>query len=126
MLRHPEAPCLYQRGRDLPPHRHIARALEKSKSAWQILPQEPRARAHQRGIEERSRIESSKSIRCTPPTRPWELPELPYSFTFLNRSALLITDTELKLMAAAAKIGLRRIPKNGYSTPAATGTPIAL
>jgi len=36
-----------------------------------------------------------------------------YSFTFLRRSALVITETELKLMAAAAKMGLSRIPKNG-------------
>ena len=30
-----------------------------------------------------------------------------------NRRALVITDTELKLMAAAAIIGERRMPKNG-------------
>jgi hypothetical protein len=30
-----------------------------------------------------------------------------------RRSALPITDTELKLMAAAAKMGLSRIPKKG-------------
>ena len=36
-----------------------------------------------------------------------------YSFTFRRSSALVITETELKLMAAAAKIGLSRIPKNG-------------
>ena len=45
----------------------------------------------------------------------------------LNRSALATTDTELKLMAAAAIIGLRsRWCDIGYSTPAATGTPRAL
>ena len=38
-------------------------------------------------------------------------------------SALLITDTELRLMAAAAMMGLSRMPKNGYRTSAATGTP---
>src|SRR6266699_2528140 len=43
-----------------------------------------------------------------------------------SRSALPITDTELKLIAAAASIGLRRIPKNGYRTPAASGTPSEL
>jgi len=31
----------------------------------------------------------------------------------LSRKALPITETELKLIAAAAIIGLRRIPKNG-------------
>jgi hypothetical protein len=32
---------------------------------------------------------------------------------FLKRSALLMTETELKLMAAAANIGLSRTPKAG-------------
>lgn len=50
----------------------------------------------------------------------------PYSFTFLNRSALVITDTELSVMAALAIIGLRVHPKNGYSNPAAMGTPSVL
>lgn len=54
-----------------------------------------------------------------------ECPNL-YSFTFRNRNEFKITDTELKLMAAAARIGLRRQPKNGYSTPAAMGTPSTL
>jgi hypothetical protein len=49
-----------------------------------------------------------------------------YSLAFLSRSALVITDTELKLMAAAAMIGLSRIPNLGYSTPAAIGTPTEL
>lgn len=50
------------------------------------------------------------------PCHPW----------FLSLSALAITDTELKLIAAAAIIGLSRIPKNGYKIPAAIGTPIVL
>ena len=36
-----------------------------------------------------------------------------HSFTFLSRSAFAITDTELKLIAAAAIIGLSSRPKNG-------------
>ena len=43
-----------------------------------------------------------------------------------SRSALATTDTELRLMASAATIGLSRSPVAGYSTPAASGTPIAL
>jgi len=35
------------------------------------------------------------------------------SFTLRNLSALLTTDTELKLMAAAAIIGLNNMPKKG-------------
>ncbi len=48
---------------------------------------------------------------------------LPYNASFLSLSALPITETELKLMAAAAIIGLSNSPKIGYRTPAAIGTP---
>ncbi len=44
----------------------------------------------------------------------------------LSRRALEITDTELNVIAALAIIGLSTSPKNGYSRPAATGTPMAL
>jgi hypothetical protein len=43
-----------------------------------------------------------------------------------SRKAFNTTETELKLIAAAAIIGLSSNPKNGYSTPAAIGTPSAL
>src|SRR5207245_3241809 len=36
-----------------------------------------------------------------------------HSSTFLSRSEFVITDTELKLIAAAAKIGRSKSPKNG-------------
>ena len=49
-----------------------------------------------------------------------------YNFTFRNRNEFAITETELKLIAAAARIGLSSNPNTGYSTPAAIGTPIAL
>ena len=49
-----------------------------------------------------------------------------YNCTRLSLSELLITETELKLMAAAAIMGDNSIPKNGYSTPAAIGTPAVL
>jgi hypothetical protein len=49
-----------------------------------------------------------------------------YNFTCLSLSELLITDTELKLIAAAAIIGDNSIPKNGYNIPAATGIPAML
>ena len=49
-----------------------------------------------------------------------------HSLTFRNRSAFATTETELKLIAALAMIGLSRIPKNGQSKPAAIGTPSAL
>lgn len=43
-----------------------------------------------------------------------------------SRSALAMTDTELRLMATPASIGFIRIPKNGKSTPAAMGMPSPL
>ncbi len=43
-----------------------------------------------------------------------------------RRSALATTETELRLIASAAIIGLNSRPVNGYSTPAAIGTPNAL
>ena len=46
-----------------------------------------------------------------------------YSLTRRSRSEFAITDTELKLIAAAANMGLSKIPNTGYSTPAAIGTP---
>ena len=43
-----------------------------------------------------------------------------------RRSAFTITLTEDSDMAAAAKMGDSSIPKNGYKTPAAIGTPAEL
>ena len=40
-----------------------------------------------------------------------------------RRFALDTTESELSAIAAAAIIALKRQPKNGYSTPAATGMP---
>jgi len=46
--------------------------------------------------------------------------------TRLNRSALPITDTDERLIAAAANMGDSKVPVSGYKTLAATGTPTAL
>ena len=43
----------------------------------------------------------------------WVIRLIRYSFTFRSRNAFVITETELKLIAAAAKIGLSNTPKNG-------------
>jgi len=53
-------------------------------------------------------------------------PEFSHNFTFLNRKEFAITDTELKLMAAAAIIGDNKIPKTGNNKPAAIGIPKTL
>lgn len=46
-----------------------------------------------------------------------------YIFTRLKRNAFIITETEEKLIAALARMGLNNIPKNGNRIPAAIGTP---
>ena len=43
-----------------------------------------------------------------------------------RRRVLPITETEEKLIAAAAIMGLNNNPNDGYKTPAAIGTPIEL
>lgn len=50
----------------------------------------------------------------------------PCKETVFNRRALVMTDTELKLMAAAANMGDSNKTKKGYRIPAATGTPTLL
>ena len=47
-------------------------------------------------------------------------------YNLLNLRAFDITETELKLMAAAAITGLSNNPNTGNNIPAATGTPRAL
>ena len=49
-----------------------------------------------------------------------------YSFSVLSRRALVITETEDRLIAAAAIIGDSNRPKIGNRMPAAIGTPIVL
>lgn len=49
-----------------------------------------------------------------------------YNLIFFNLSEFIITDTELKLIAAAAIIGDNKMPKKGYKIPAAMGTPSTL
>src|SRR3569833_1631134 len=49
-----------------------------------------------------------------------------YSLSSRSLNALPITDTELRLIAAAAMMGLRSTPNTGYSAPAAIGIPITL
>ena len=44
----------------------------------------------------------------------------------LNLNALVTTVTEESAIAAAAKIGLSKMPKNGKRAPAATGIRIVL
>ena len=50
----------------------------------------------------------------------------PYNRWRWSLSALPMTETELRLMAAAAITGLSNSPNHGNSTPAAIGTPRTL
>ena len=43
-----------------------------------------------------------------------------------RRSEFSTTEIDDALIAKAANIGLIKIPKSGYKSPAATGTPLAL
>ena len=52
--------------------------------------------------------------------------ERTYNSICRSRSAFEMTDTELNVIAALAIIGLSNNPVNGYSTPAAIGTPSRL
>lgn len=49
-----------------------------------------------------------------------------HTFTVLSLSAFSTTDSDEAVIAKAAKIGEIRMPRKGYSTPAATGTPAVL
>ena len=49
-----------------------------------------------------------------------------YNLIRRKRRAFIITETELKVIAALAIIGLKSSPKTGYKTPAAIGTPTTL
>ena len=56
----------------------------------------------------------NESLRVTRPAETAEQSMFPaQSFTFRSRKAFMMTDTELRLMAAPAMIGLRSTPKNG-------------
>ena len=69
---------------------------------------------------------SSPSVRCRTEWFYGLLLRQVHNLTRLRRNALVTTDTELNAMAAPAKIGDKSRPNAGYSTPAATGMPIAL
>src|SRR5688572_17142077 len=49
-----------------------------------------------------------------------------YSRALRSRSAFVITETELMLIVIPASIGLSVPPRNGYSAPAAIGSPAKL
>jgi hypothetical protein len=63
---------------------------------------------------------------CGSPHRGLRRTSSPHSFVVRSLRELAITETELKLMAAAAIIGFSRSPNAGKNTPAASGTPVAL
>ena len=74
----------------------------------------------------RDRLASARSESDNSRVSIVSLLDVYHSFVSLSRSAFPITDTELKLIAALAMMGLRSSLKTGYSAPAAIGTPMAL
>lgn len=68
----------------------------------------------------------ARYTRCQPQSATQESRDVAHSPTHRSRSALEMTKTEGRLIAAAAIIGDRSVPVNGYSTPAATCTPTTL
>jgi hypothetical protein len=67
-----------------------------------------------------ARMEYSQPLGFSPIPLPL------HNSTRRSRSALVMTDTDDRLIAAAAIIGDSRRPVTGYSSPAAIGTPSAL
>ncbi len=91
--------------------------------------QKPDSRHHEQSGDSRSVSPRNRSFE--PSWHPYTLstvrvPSYPYIRALRRRNAFPITETELRLMAAAAMMGLKRMPKAGYSTPAATGIPTTL
>src|SRR6266540_3508897 len=68
---------------------------------------------------------SSTSTRTGPGTRRAS-PSTAGALNPRSRFAFVTTDSELAAIAAAAIIGFRTTPKNGYRMPAAIGMPIEL
>ena len=104
-----------------------------------ITPHLARAAGTKRNLRHRAftgifgKLESLATIRGLNATDPAFLISRPVghqwsspSLTERSRRALVMTETELKVMAALAIIGLRSRPKTGYSIPAARGTPSVL
>ncbi|GEM_PF-3184130 len=83
--------------------------------------------AGQRSNRNVHKVHEDCEYRATPQTPSAAiLKTASHSFIRFSRIALAITDTELKLIAAAAMIGESSRPNTGYSTPAATGMPSTL
>lgn len=60
-----------------------------------------------------STLRTRPSAWPNPPRFCFHVSRLNHSLTFRNRKALLMTETELRLIAAPAMIGLSSKPKNG-------------
>ncbi len=92
-----------------------SRSLEHHRLADATHPQRHRENAQKR--EEPSAREHSPE---------YTNPRHRYIRAERSRRAFPMTDTELNVMAALARIGLSRIPKAGNNRPAAMGTPRTL
>ncbi len=70
-----------------------------------------------------AKLNPRSALITTAFSHPTGTPGPHYTFRFRRRSELAITDTLLKLIAAAAIMGLNRMPNQGYKIPAAIGIP---
>ena len=59
------------------------------------------------------RVHPAQQFRSEHPCFSFDVSQLNHSLTFRSRKALLMTETELRLIAAPAMIGLSSKPKNG-------------
>ncbi len=92
-----------------------------SAAVFSVLRSAPLALATPSGTAESLRAErDGERITVLEAARPRRRRQ---SRVWCSLSALAITDTELRLIAAAASIGLSSQPNAGHSTPAAIGTP---
>src|SRR5262245_2976859 len=82
----------------------------------------PHDGSHQDGEQQQpDPAERHHPLHAVPHHLVHDNPPSAYSFTQRSRREFPTTDSELRLMAALAQMGLMRTPKNGYRTPAATG-----
>lgn len=77
-------------------------------------------------VDGRIRVEGKSRLYVSTSMASSSLLPLLHMASRRSRSAFPMTDTELRLMAAAAMMGDSSRPKAGYRTPAAMGTPAVL
>lgn len=99
-----------------------SRAMARRRLCWRLVAIEFAHRTNHGTNPDQHRHREREAVK---PHNPISI-HGPYSLMPRSLRAFPITETELKVMAALAMIGLRSRPNAGYRTPAATGTPRVL